>query len=103
MRAYIEAGLPELAVTQLSRCRAVLTEELGVEPLPETIAAAQVPTVAAAYEADGAVSVLRELERSQDELRRLSLLLIRSIHDLGVRQARMRSILERRDRPVIDS
>jgi DNA-binding SARP family transcriptional activator len=94
MRAYVEAGLPELAITQLGRCRAILAEELGVDPLPETIDAAQVHDVAEAGTAPSAVIALSELERSQAELRRLTHLLSRSVHDLDVRQARLRSTLE---------
>ena len=95
MRAYVEAGLPELAVTQLGRCRTILADELGVEPLPETVAAARRTDGLGEAAAQQVVFALHELERSQAELRRLSQLLNMSVHEFGVRQARLRSTIER--------
>jgi DNA-binding SARP family transcriptional activator len=101
MQAYVEAGLPELAVTQLGRCRAILAEELGVEPLPETVAASRAVSAVDPGAPKQALVEMRELERSQAELRRLAQLLDRSVQDLAVRQARLRTSLERADRPAV--
>lgn len=96
MRAYVDAGLPELAVTQLGRCRSILAEELGVEPLPETVAASLSDNTSASPTALHASREMRELERSEAELRRLTQLLNRSVRDLAVRQARLRDRLEQK-------
>lgn len=96
MRAYVEAGLPELAAKQLGRCRSILAEELAVQPLLETVAAAQAVANADPGPTGQAVAALAELERSQAEVRRLAQLLSRSVHDLGVRQERLRASLEQR-------
>jgi DNA-binding SARP family transcriptional activator len=96
MRAYVDAGLPELAVTQLGHCRTILSQELGVEPLPETVAAARSSNTPDSPPAGQAFIEMRELERSQAELTRLTQLLNRSVHDLAVRQARLRTHLEQR-------
>lgn len=94
MRAYINAGLPELAVTQLGRCRTILAEELGVEPLPETVAASVAVNTSDSPTPEQAFIEMRELERSQAELTRLTQLLNQSVHNLAVRQARLRARLE---------
>ena len=98
MQAYVEARLPELAVTQLGRCRTILAEELGAEPLPETVAASRVGSAAEQGTPEQAFVEMRELERSQAELRRLAQHLDRSVHDLAMRQARLRASLERANR-----
>ena len=96
MRAYVDAGLPELAVKQLGRCRSTLAEELGVEPLPETVAASLAVNTSDSTAPEQACLEMRELERSEAELRRLTQLLTRSVQDLAVRQARLRTRLEQR-------
>jgi DNA-binding SARP family transcriptional activator len=88
---YAEAGLPQLARQQLEHCRAVLTKELGIEPLPETMAAVRVGAHADAGQSvehygprrrDHYDAAIRELERSREELHQMSVRLDRSLRAL---------------------
>jgi DNA-binding SARP family transcriptional activator len=92
MRAYVDAGLPELAARQLDRCRTILHTELGVEPTPETVAAAKgrAPSV---NESDVGLA-LRALERSHAELRELARQLSRSLQQLDQQQQSLRARLD---------
>lgn len=74
---YAQAGLPQMARTQFERCRAILADELGIDPLPETVAVASValgepvdvtPGQNSAY----IQNLIQELQRSRAELRRIS-------------------------------
>lgn len=88
IQLYADAALPQMAQRQFERCRAVLASELGIEPLPETVACAAVagraptmrvsrPTAPDHYE-----EAIRELERSGEELQQMSLRLARSLDAL---------------------
>ena len=82
IQLYADAGLPQLAARQLAHCRAVLGEQLGIEPLPETVAVARVATDGDRPRQADYDRAIRELERSYDELRRLEARLGRSIEAL---------------------
>lgn len=82
IQLYADAGLPQLATRQLEQCRAVLAEQLGIDPLPETVAVARVAARRDRPRAADYDRAIRELERSYDELRRLEARLGRSIEAL---------------------
>jgi len=74
MNAYGRSGRTDLVERQFERCRTLLLDELGADPMPETLAAyarlmrpggagTQLSTVA---------ELLAELERARRDLRRLS-------------------------------
>lgn len=79
IQLYADAGLPHLAARQLEHCRTVLAEQLGIDPLPETVAVARVATKQDRPRQIDYDRAIRELERSYDELRRLEARLGRSI------------------------
>jgi DNA-binding SARP family transcriptional activator/tetratricopeptide (TPR) repeat protein len=58
MRLQYLLGERELALTQFERCKQTLRSELGLEPLPETVALAERIRVAQHLEADVTVEVL---------------------------------------------
>lgn len=82
IQLYGDAGLPQLAARQLEHCRAVLAEQLGIDPLPETVTVARVATGPCRPQQDDYDRAVRELERSYEELRRLEARLGRSIQAL---------------------
>jgi DNA-binding SARP family transcriptional activator len=82
IQLYGDAGLPQLAARQLEHCRAVLAEQLGIDPLPETVTVARVATGPGRPQQDDYDRAVRELERSYEELRRLEARLGRSIQAL---------------------
>ncbi|MDI6911064.1 BTAD domain-containing putative transcriptional regulator [Nocardioides sp.] len=82
MQLYAAAGLPQLAERQLQKCRLVLAEELGIEPLPETVAVARVASGPSRPSTASYDRAIRELESSNAELRRLSMRLQHSLRDL---------------------
>lgn len=91
MRAYVDAGLPELAARQLDHCRTILTEELGVAPSAETVAAA---SASPGLEESDVGIALRALERSHAELRELARQLSRSLLHLDQQQQSLRARLD---------
>lgn len=82
MQLYADAGLPQLADRQLARCRRILADELGIEPLPETVAVARVASGARRPSTESYDRAIRELESSEAELRRVSRRLQSSLRDL---------------------
>jgi DNA-binding SARP family transcriptional activator len=82
IQLYADAGLPQLAARQLEHCRTVLAEQLGIDPLPETVAVARVATRQDRPQQVDYDRAIRELERSYDELCRLEAQLGRSIQAL---------------------
>ncbi|MCD4536385.1 winged helix-turn-helix domain-containing protein [Nocardioides sp. cx-169] len=89
MQLYADAGLPQLAARQLARCRQLLGDELGVEPLPETVAVARVSTTMRHPSAETYDRAIRELERSDAELRRAAARLRRSLRELRLERERL--------------
>jgi DNA-binding SARP family transcriptional activator len=82
IQLYADAGLPQLAARQLAHCRTVLAEQLGIDPLPETVAVARVATHQDRPRQVDYDHAIRELERSYAELCRLEARLGRSIEAL---------------------
>ena len=107
--AYAAAGHRDGAMRQFERCRSVLAEELGIDPMPETLAAIARATHGAAAADDGAGrgsgsavpgsavvrsavvehgpavdvgAVIRDLEAARSELARLGRLVDRSLDAL---------------------
>jgi DNA-binding SARP family transcriptional activator len=82
MSAYGAAGRDDLVERQFERCRMVLLEELGADPMPETIA-----TYARLTRGDGGQSatvsaLIAELERARREVTRLAEIVDRAIDRL---------------------
>lgn len=81
--AYASAGQRDLATRQFERCRRLLAAELGVDPMPETVAlAARVVRGAAAPPAPPTVDIaalIADLEQARSEVARLGQLLERSL------------------------
>jgi len=85
---YARVGLPEMARRQFERCRTLLRRELGIEPLPETVATAM--RAERGRDADGEpvldadryAAIVLELERSREELRRIETRIARSLRAL---------------------
>ena len=82
MQLYAAAGLPQLAERQLQKCRLVLAEELGIEPLPETVAVARVASGPSRPSTASYDRAIRELESSNADLRRVAMRLQLSLRDL---------------------
>jgi DNA-binding SARP family transcriptional activator len=82
MQLYADAGLPQLAARQLQHCRTVLADQLGIEPLPETVAVARVAAAPSPPGPDQYDRAIRELERSHEELCRMEARLSRSLRAL---------------------
>ena len=82
MQLYADAGLPQLAEQQLRRCRSILADELGVEPLPETVAVAEVAAGPTRPSADAYDRAIHELESSEIALRRASVGVQTSLREL---------------------
>lgn len=79
MTAYSNAGRDDLVERQFERCRAVLLEELGADPLPETTA-----LYSRLRRGDNATSpsvgaLTAELERARREISRLSEIVDRAL------------------------
>ncbi len=79
MTAYSNAGRDDLVERQFERCRAVLLEELGADPLPETTA-----LYSRLRRGDNATSpsvgaLAAELERARREISRLSEIVDRAL------------------------
>lgn len=73
MRQYRRAGLPEMAVQHYEWFRALLAEELGVTPLPETqqvgLGRASPVELSVQRATRTVLEVLADLERTREELR----------------------------------
>jgi DNA-binding SARP family transcriptional activator len=69
--AYGAAGRIDLAERQFERCRAYLLEELGAEPMPETIATYSRLRVAGISRPMTMAALVAELERARQEVVRL--------------------------------
>ncbi len=91
--AYADAGRPDLAHRQFTECRALLQRELGVEPMPETVAL-HMRTCRGAARDPGPLTVeaaIRELEAARADIAHLSALITTSLE-------RLRDVMPPRDR-----
>ncbi|MGX4695357.1 AfsR/SARP family transcriptional regulator [Streptomyces sp. JNUCC 63] len=72
IRAYGAAGRTDLAERQFERCRAVLLQELGVDPMPETVAAYARVRGGTAERSVTVAALVAELERARRDVVRLA-------------------------------
>lgn len=84
MTAYAAAGREDLVERQFERCRAVLLEELGADPLPETIAlysrlCRDEAATSASVASPTVTALTAELERARREVGRLADLVDRAL------------------------
>ncbi|WP_326642269.1 hypothetical protein OG884_04040 [Streptosporangium sp. NBC_01755] len=82
---HAEVGRRAQALRQYEICRRILSEELGVDPLPETTAAARIAAgtyTAAVPGNDHAARLIDHLTRAEDELRSLADVLKRAVDEL---------------------
>lgn len=83
--AYAAAGRDDLAEQQFERCRLLLLEELGADPMPETLAAYSRSRRAAPAPAAGTADVaalVSELERARRDVARLATSVERALDQL---------------------
>ncbi|MFG3257566.1 bacterial transcriptional activator domain-containing protein [Streptomyces sp. NPDC048172] len=83
MSAYGAAGRDDLVERQFERCRMVLLEELGADPMPETIALYARLTRNERGRSANVAALVAELERARREVGRLAEIVDRAIDRLG--------------------
>jgi len=86
MAAYAAAGRGDLVERQFERCRSVLLDELGVDPMPETVALYSRLTRGEQGTSASVGALTAELERARREISRLSEIVDRALDHV----ARMR-------------
>ena len=82
MAAYGAAGRRDLVERQFERCRMVLLQELGADPLPETIASYSRLTHGGAAQITSLDPLVAELERARREVVRLGAIVDRALERL---------------------
>lgn len=83
MTAYAAAARPDLVERQFERCRAVLLEELGADPMPETIALYSRLTRGDSGPSTSVGALTQELERARREIARLSEIVERALEHVA--------------------
>ena len=79
MTSYAAAGRDDLVERQFERCRAVLLDELGADPLPETIALYSRLRRGALGASPSVGALTAELERARREIARLAQIVDRAL------------------------
>lgn len=91
MRCYARAGDRTAALRQYRTCRRLLRDELGVEPMPETVACAEEIAAGGGAEVNGADrstdALLGRLERMRDQIAALGEAVDQAITELHVTSA----------------
>lgn len=82
MTAYGAAGRVDLAERQFERCRMVLVQELGADPMPETIALYSRLAHGGGERSAGLDPLVAELERARREVVRLGAIVDRALERL---------------------
>lgn len=82
MTAYGAAGRADLAERQFERCRMVLLQELGADPMPETIALYSRLAHGGGERSAGVDPLVAELERARREVARLGAIVDRALERL---------------------
>lgn len=82
MQAYASSGRPDLVEAQFERCRMVLLDELGSDPLPETIALYARLSHGDRSPAAGVAALVAELERARRDVTRLAAAVDRALEGL---------------------
>jgi DNA-binding SARP family transcriptional activator len=82
MSAYGAAGRADLVERQFERCRVVMLEELGADPMPETIALYARLTRGEGGRAASVGALVAELERARRDVGRLAEVVDRAIYRL---------------------
>lgn len=83
MDAYARGGRDDLVERQFERCRAALLEELGVDPMPETVALySRLRRGADASASPSVAALVAELERARREIDRLGGIVDRALEHL---------------------
>ncbi|MGH3362865.1 MAG: AfsR/SARP family transcriptional regulator [Nocardioides sp.] len=82
MTAYGAAGRADLAERQFERCRMVLLQELGADPMPETIALYSRLAHGGGARSAGVDPLVAELERARREVVRLGAIVDRALERL---------------------
>ncbi|WP_322723391.1 AfsR/SARP family transcriptional regulator [Streptomyces spongiae] len=80
--AFGNAGRLDLAERQFERCRAVLLEELGVEPMPETVATYARLRAGAGSRSMALAPLIAEFERARRDVGRLAAAMDRALDQL---------------------
>lgn len=83
MSAFAKAGRDDLVERQFERCRAVLLEELGADPLPETVALYSRLRRGDSGPSPSVGALTAELERARREIARLSEIVDRAIEHVA--------------------
>lgn len=82
MTAYAAAGRDDLVERQFERCRQVLLDELGADPLPETIALYSRLRAGVPEPSPSLAALRRDLERARREVDRLAAVVDRALEHL---------------------
>ncbi|MFI6567423.1 BTAD domain-containing putative transcriptional regulator [Streptomyces sp. NPDC050534] len=82
IRAYGTAGRMDLAERQFERCRAILLEELGADPMPETVATYARLRGGGANRSTTVAALVAELERARRDVGRLAAAVDRALDQL---------------------
>ncbi|WP_328875190.1 bacterial transcriptional activator domain-containing protein [Streptomyces sp. NBC_00287] len=82
IRAYGTAGRLDLAERQFERCRAVLLEELGVDPMPETVATYARLHTGGSSRSRAVAALITEFERARRDVGRLATAMDRALDQL---------------------
>ncbi|MEV0170629.1 BTAD domain-containing putative transcriptional regulator [Streptomyces sp. NPDC050803] len=82
IRAFGTAGRMDLAERQFERCRAVLLEELGVDPMPETVATYARLHTAGSGRSGAVAALITEFERARRDVGRLAAAMDRALDQL---------------------
>jgi len=83
MAAFATAERPDLVDAQFERCRRVLLDELGAEPMPETVALYARLTRGDRHAPSSADALVKDLEQARREISRLSSIVDRALERLG--------------------
>lgn len=82
IHAYAAAGRDDLAERQFERCRLLLLEELGADPMPETIAAYARSRRGSSGPSADVTALVGELERARRDVARLAASVERALDQL---------------------
>lgn len=82
MTAYDAAGRQDLVERQFERCRMVLLQELGADPMPETVALYSRLARGAGDRGPGVDPLVAELERARRDVARLAAIVDRALDRL---------------------
>jgi DNA-binding SARP family transcriptional activator len=82
MRAYAAVGRPDLAESQFERCRLLLRQELGADPMPETMALRLQIGQRRTGDVAGYAALVTELEHARVHMTRLTASVDRAMDQL---------------------